>query len=930
MRSKAFGLFCALTLVSVVVAFPDARAYETIRRDSPLGRSLAEIARRTGTPVEILLGPHAWKPAPVVRDSAGLAARRAAAVARLQARLSASTDGAPPILFAAPPILGSMPPRPPGPTLPDSLTSGLLSFAVGDLDGDGLPDLVGVEFADSMLDVRRNLGGGAYAPAVHYQLALGASNLALGDFNGDGYPDVAVVEWSVPPWEWMTRRFSVLLNLGDGTLGARSDNNLPVPPPTYLGDVLPSIFVADFGHDGRDDLVFSRGSAAVEVVLSHGDGTFGPVETLRPADGEASVAAVGDLDGDGNPDIALVYRHGDCFGGRCVELAVFYGRGDRTFEEPATYQGRGSEGFSYPSGLELQDVDGDRRTDILVSVGGNYGPPAPALIRNAGGRRLEAPSLREIARTPSAVAAGRFRTGEPEDLVVSDDATVALLRNRGDGTFAGEVDLARGSLLDVVDLDRDGLSDVITASGDTIEIRLADGSGGFRAPASVTAGRFVATADFTGDHRTDLAVILPNDDIGILAGDGSGGFGAPRDFGPATDLSFPLQAVDLDGDGIADLASARVEWVDGSWFEDSLHVRWGTGSGFTGSSVFDLGWARPCGWPMDLKAGDFNGDGQPDLAVVEGSDGCGDAGVVCMVPGLGHRAFGPPSPPQYAGEDPCAGTVADFDGDGLDDLAVVAVTTDWTGEFSVFRGRPDGTLAEVPPPPPTYDYLVHHWAFSIAAGDFDRDGRTDVAVGCYGGVILAVPNISPILPTTPTLASLVSVDAMPDLVSLLWDLGGARTTVLTIERRAPSSDWVALAVVTADGTGRAHFDDRSVVAGSRYGYRLRLGSGAGSMTTAETWVDVPVSLAFALEPVRPNPARGGPLTVHFTLASASAASLELLDVAGRRISGREVGSLGAGHHALDLGEGRRLAPGLYLVCLRQGASRRVTRVAVLM
>jgi hypothetical protein len=94
--------------------------------------------------------------------------------------------------------------------------------------------------------------------------------------------------------------------------------------------------------------------------------------------------------------------------------------------------------------------------------------------------------------------------------------------------------------------------------------------------------------------------------------------------------------------------------------------------------------------------------------------------------------------------------------------------------------------------------------------------------------------------------------------------------------------------------------------------------------------DVPgdAAPAFALEPVRPNPSSGRTLTVRFTLASSAPAALELLDVAGRRIAAREVGSLGAGHHTLDLDEGGRLSPGLYLLCLRQGANTRVTRVAV--
>ena len=87
--------------------------------------------------------------------------------------------------------------------------------------------------------------------------------------------------------------------------------------------------------------------------------------------------------------------------------------------------------------------------------------------------------------------------------------------------------------------------------------------------------------------------------------------------------------------------------------------------------------------------------------------------------------------------------------------------------------------------------------------------------------------------------------------------------------------------------------------------------------------------ALSLDPPRPNPLPGGALAVGFTLPSAAPASIELLDVAGRRVAGREVGSLGAGHHTLDLGERLRLAPGLYLVRLTQGANTRVTRVAVL-
>ena len=86
------------------------------------------------------------------------------------------------------------------------------------------------------------------------------------------------------------------------------------------------------------------------------------------------------------------------------------------------------------------------------------------------------------------------------------------------------------------------------------------------------------------------------------------------------------------------------------------------------------------------------------------------------------------------------------------------------------------------------------------------------------------------------------------------------------------------------------------------------------------------SLSFALEPVRPNPARGGELAVRFSLPTDAPARLELLDVAGRRVASREVG---AGRHTLDLGEGQHLAAGLYLVRLTQGANTCTTRVVVL-
>ena len=67
----------------------------------------------------------------------------------------------------------------------------------------------------------------------------------------------------------------------------------------------------------------------------------------------------------------------------------------------------------------------------------------------------------------------------------------------------------------------------------------------------------------------------------------------------------------------------------------------------------------------------------------------------------------------------------------------------------------------------------------------------------------------------------------------------------------------------------------------------------------------------------------------FALPSKAAARLELLDVSGRQVRSREVGSLGVGRHTVNLSEGRRVAPGIYWIRLTHGASQRTTRVAVI-
>jgi hypothetical protein len=174
---------------------------------------------------------------------------------------------------------------------------------------------------------------------------------------------------------------------------------------------------------------------------------------------------------------------------------------------------------------------------------------------------------------------------------------------------------------------------------------------------------------------------------------------------------------------------------------------------------------------------------------------------------------------------------------------------------------------------------------------------------------------------TPTLVSLVSAEALPGLTRITWQLSSASEPV-DIERRSAADAWRIVGSAGVDGGGRVVFEDRAVRAGERYGYRMASSGGAG-----EAWVQIPPVLELSLRGPVPNPS-GAALTIAFALPSGDPAKLEVVDLAGRRVAAREVGSLGAGSHVVNVSS-TPLAPGLYLIRLTQGARTRSARAVVL-
>src|SRR5439155_7141785 len=150
---------------------------------------------------------------------------------------------------------------------------------------------------------------------------------------------------------------------------------------------------------------------------------------------------------------------------------------------------------------------------------------------------------------------------------------------------------------------------------------------------------------------------------------------------------------------------------------------------------------------------------------------------------------------------------------------------------------------------------------------------------------------------------------------LEWHRAPASGFTGSVSRRTEGSPWRTLAPVVPSADGALRFEDTAVTPGTRYAYRVTWSTGAVASTTAPAWADVP-ALHLGLARVA-NPVRDA-LTASFSLPDGSPARLALIDVTGRAVVTREVGSLGAGDHTVSLAARGALAPGRYWLRLVRG------------
>jgi hypothetical protein len=378
------------------------------------------------------------------------------------------------------------------------------------------------------------------------------------------------------------------------------------------------------------------------------------------------------------------------------------------------------------------DFDQDGNTDLAVA---SPSTNTISILLGNGDGSFQAQVPHPVDHAGSLVAADMNGDGKP-DLVVSGWADTlrppAILLGNGDGTFQPPVNYEPdGNLIVVADLNGDGVPDLAVgsnqmrqATNDNVTILLGKGGGVFVPPLKsypvLSDAVFLAVGDFNGDGRADLAVADEGSNaVSILLNNGAGGFQPRVDYAV---LKQPVSIAvgDFNGDGKPDLAVAE-------YGANAISILLGNGDGTFRSSVsYGLG----IGSPTSVVAADFNGDGKLDLAI---SDEGVNMGVkVSVLLGNGDGTFQPRVEyPIYHAPVSAYLAVADFNGDGIPDVAVVTSNEGDGTHFFVLPGEGDGTFGR---PVSSSVQGVYAYPGPVAVADFNGDGKPDLLSG--GGVFL--------------------------------------------------------------------------------------------------------------------------------------------------------------------------------------------------
>jgi trimeric autotransporter adhesin len=599
-------------------------------------------------------------------------------------------------------------------------TTPVWSAIAQDFGGDGKIDVV-VANGQGIL-VFHGQGNGTFASPVNYALGKRPRALAAADLNGDGKFDLATANTDVT-------NVSVVLGNGDDTFGA--------PISFAVGAQPSSIAAGDLNGDGKQDLVTSNDNGTVSVLLNAGNGVAA-INSIVPVRGPVAGGQSVTLGG-----LGFDSASGVTFGGVAatitsqtstsitavspghsaglVDVVVTAGTGSATMSRAYSYVAAPTinsiaPGFVMMGGGLVRLAGANFYAPISVTVGGSAATAGESASNSLMfmAPTLTTPGAKDVVVTTaggSATTTLTYRQIPPTDPTCPGYAGITT-------TSIGTVPAA----IAASDFNGDGLSDVAVVAYqlDQILMLLGTGHGAFQPAVPYSPGIHpfaLAAGDFNGDGRKDLAVLSQAwNNVSILPGRGDGTFGSTL-LCDRVNQPTHLAVGDVDNDGKQDLIVATA---------DGLLLLRGNGNG-TFASPATI--AAVEAWR--IAAADLNGDGKLDLIATRYA-------TALVLLGHGDGTFA--RWVEYdAGPSTRAISIVDLNGDSMPDLAVLY----WCGEFwdystppcargvAVLLNRGDGTFA------PAVSWSVRHFPYDLVAGDFNGDGKADLAVSNMGSIFAA-------------------------------------------------------------------------------------------------------------------------------------------------------------------------------------------------
>ena len=641
--------------------------------------------------------------------------------------------------------------------------SGTFSVAIRDLNGDGKPDIAAANGNSNTVSVLLNTTttGSAtptFSAKTDFSTGPHPTSVAIGDFNGDGKPDMVVTNAD-------STSVSVFLNTtipgaSTPTFSARTNFS------TEVGAEPHSVSISDFNGDGKLDFVVTfAADTKVSVYLNTTTpGASAPTFSVKTDFTTGSVSysvSIEDFNGDGKPDLVSANAGANT-------VSVLFNTTPTGNAAPSFSAKTDFATGSYAGTVSVGDFNGDGKPDMAVT---NASSNSVSVLLNTTPTGNSTPTF--SAKTdfttgtfPYAVSVYDINDDGKPDMAVAnyDENSVSVFLNTttpgaSTPTFTDKTDFTTGtspSSVSICDLNGDGKPDMASANynENNVSVLLNTMTLGVAAPsfsagtgiAAAGSAQDVCSADFNGDGKPDFASAnYGSSTISVNLNTTTPGASTPT-FSSFTTFAantsvIGIWSADFNGDGKPDLAC-----INYGPSIISVYINTTTPGASTPTFTAKTDFAS-INTGNYLVAADFNGDGKPDLACTDMNDNSMSVFLNTTTPGSTTPSFAAKTT-FTAGNHVNKILASDFNCDGKPDIVVGNRDAN---NISVYINTTTPGAAT-----PTFtaktDFAVNGNAYGLGSGDFNGDGKQDIA--CANGSVISVfLNTTTPGATTPTFSA---------------------------------------------------------------------------------------------------------------------------------------------------------------------------------